>query len=132
MIGLWIEALWIEAVAELNIRVLLSLASCRRPEIRGSLGFGLYEPGGCVARRKMPEQREKRNKEAADTMRAEGVVEEALPNTTFRVKLDTGHDILAYISGKMRIHYIRILPGDRVVLEISPYDTSRGRIVYRK
>ena len=60
------------------------------------------------------------------------MVEEALPNTTFRVKLDTGHDILAYISGKMRIHYIRILPGDRVVLEISPYDTTRGRIVYRR
>lgn len=85
-----------------------------------------------MARRKMPEQREKRKKEESDTVRAEGVVEEALPNTTFLVKLDTGHDILAYISGKMRIHYIRILPGDRVVLEISPYDTSRGRIVYRK
>ena len=80
----------------------------------------------------MPEQREKRKKEESDTVRAEGVVEAALPNTTFRVKLDTGHDLLAYISGKMRIHYIRILPGDRVVLEISPYDTSRGRIVYRK
>ena len=85
-----------------------------------------------MARRKMPEQREKKPKKDEDTVRAEGVVEAALPNTTFRVKLDTGHDILAYISGKMRIHYIRILPGDRVVLEISPYDTSRGRIVYRK
>ncbi|CAM3538753.1 translation initiation factor IF-1 [Deinococcus humi] len=85
-----------------------------------------------MARRRMPEQREKKKKEESDTVRAEGVVEEALPNTTFRVKLDTGHDILAYISGKMRIHYIRILPGDRVVLEISPYDTSRGRIVYRR
>ena len=48
------------------------------------------------------------------------------------MKLDSGHELLAYISGKMRIHYIRILPGDRVVLEISPYDTTRGRIVYRK
>lgn len=86
-----------------------------------------------MARRRMPDQREsKKKKEDTDTVRAEGVVEEALPNTTFRVKLDTGHDILAYISGKMRIHYIRILPGDRVVLEISAYDTSRGRIVYRK
>jgi translation initiation factor IF-1 len=85
-----------------------------------------------VARRRMPEQREKKKKEESDTVRAEGVVTEALPNTTFRVTLDTGHDILAYISGKMRIHYIRILPGDRVVLEISPYDTSRGRIVYRR
>ncbi|ADY25586.1 Translation initiation factor IF-1 [Deinococcus proteolyticus MRP] len=85
-----------------------------------------------MARRKMPEQNEKRKKEDSDVVRAEGVVEEALPNTTFKVKLDTGHEILAYISGKMRIHYIRILPGDRVVLEISPYDTTRGRIVYRK
>ncbi len=67
-----------------------------------------------------------------DTIRAEGVVEEALPNTTFRVKLDSGPEILAYISGKMRMHYIRILPGDRVVIEISPYDTAKGRIVYRK
>ncbi|ADV68547.1 Translation initiation factor IF-1 [Deinococcus maricopensis DSM 21211] len=84
-----------------------------------------------MAKRKFPEKRERKT-EDTDTVRAEGVVEEALPNTTFRVKLDTGHDILAYISGKMRIHYIRILPGDRVVLEISRYDTSRGRIVYRK
>lgn len=80
----------------------------------------------------MPEQNEKRKKEDSDVVRAEGVVEEALPNTTFKVKLDSGHELLAYISGKMRIHYIRILPGDRVVLEISPYDTTRGRIVYRK
>ncbi|WP_261663310.1 translation initiation factor IF-1 [Deinococcus sp. Marseille-Q6407] len=85
-----------------------------------------------MARRKLPEQNDKRKKEDSDVVRAEGVVEEALPNTTFKVKLDTGHEILAYISGKMRIHYIRILPGDRVVLEISPYDTTRGRIVYRK
>lgn len=85
-----------------------------------------------MARRRMPEQNEKRKKEDSDVVRAEGVVEEALPNTTFKVKLDTGHEILAYISGKMRIHYIRILPGDRVVLEISPYDTTRGRIVYRR
>ncbi|ABF46140.1 translation initiation factor IF-1 [Deinococcus geothermalis DSM 11300] len=97
-----------------------------------ALALACIKPGGCVTRRKMPEQREKRKKEESDVVRAEGVVEEALPNTTFRVKLDSGHDILAYISGKMRIHYIRILPGDRVVLEISPYDTSRGRIVYRK
>ena len=90
-----------------------------------------FGPGGYVARRRLPEQREKSNKES-DTVRAEGVITEALPNTTFRVQLDTGHDLLAYISGKMRIHYIRILPGDRVVLEISPYDTTRGRIVYRK
>ncbi|MCL4454474.1 MAG: translation initiation factor IF-1 [Deinococcus sp.] len=57
---------------------------------------------------------------------------ESLPNTTFRVLLDSGPEILAYISGKMRMHYIRILPGDRVVVEITPYDPGRGRIVYRK
>ncbi|PZA05707.1 MULTISPECIES: translation initiation factor IF-1 [unclassified Meiothermus] len=67
-----------------------------------------------------------------DTIRAEGVITEALPNTTFRVQLDSGPEILAYISGKMRMHYIRILPGDRVVVEITPYDPSRGRIVYRR
>ncbi|AEB12438.1 translation initiation factor IF-1 [Marinithermus hydrothermalis] len=67
-----------------------------------------------------------------DTIRAEGVVEEALPNTQFRVKLDSGLEILAYISGKMRMHYIPILPGDRVVVEISPYDPTKGRIIYRK
>jgi len=62
----------------------------------------------------------------------EGTVIEPLPNTMFRVELDNGHQILAYVSGKMRTHYIRILPGDRVVVELSPYDLTRGRIVYRK
>jgi len=61
----------------------------------------------------------------------EGVVVEALPNAMFRVELDNGHKVLAHISGKMRMHYIKILPGDRVTLEISPYDWSRGRITYR-
>jgi translation initiation factor IF-1 len=66
-----------------------------------------------------------------ETVEVEGEVVEALPNTMFRVKLDSGHDVLAYISGKMRVHYIRILPGDRVKVELSPYDLSRGRITYR-
>ncbi|AFZ68508.1 translation initiation factor IF-1 [Deinococcus peraridilitoris] len=83
-----------------------------------------------MAKRQLREPRKERKD--SDTVRAEGVVLEALPNTTFKVQLDGGQELLAYISGKMRIHYIRILPGDRVVLEISPYDTSRGRIVYRK
>ncbi len=61
----------------------------------------------------------------------EGVVKEALPNTTFRVELENGHEILAHSSGKMRLHYIRILPGDKVKVELSPYDLNRGRIVYR-
>lgn len=73
-----------------------------------------------------------KEKKAADSIRTEGVITEALPNTTFMVKLDSGHDLLAYVSGRMRMHYIRILPGDRVVLEISSYDPTRGRIVYRK
>jgi translation initiation factor IF-1 len=61
----------------------------------------------------------------------EGSVVEALPNAMFRVELSNGHKVLAHISGKMRQHYIRILPEDRVVVELSPYDLSRGRIVYR-
>jgi translation initiation factor IF-1 len=61
----------------------------------------------------------------------QGEVLENLPNATFRVKLENGHIVLGHISGKMRMHYIRILPDDRVVVELSPYDLSRGRIVYR-
>jgi translation initiation factor IF-1 len=61
----------------------------------------------------------------------EGEVTEALPNTMFRVRLDNDHEVLTHISGKMRRHYIRILPGDRVQVELSPYDLTRGRIVYR-
>jgi len=61
----------------------------------------------------------------------EGTVVEPLPNAMFRVKLENGHVILAHISGKMRMHYIRILPGDKVTVELSPYDLNRGRITYR-
>ena len=61
----------------------------------------------------------------------EGTVVEPLPNAMFRVELDNGHQVLAHVSGKMRMHYIRILPGDKVKVELSPYDLSRGRIVYR-
>ncbi|MFN3267521.1 MAG: translation initiation factor IF-1 [Deinococcales bacterium] len=74
----------------------------------------------------------KRQEKAEDVIRTEGVILEALPNTTFMVKLDSGHELLSYVSGKMRMNYIRILPGDRVVLEISKYDPTKGRIVYRK
>ncbi len=66
-----------------------------------------------------------------DAIEVEGSVVEPLPNAMFRVELDNGHRVLAHISGKMRMHYIRILPGDRVLVELSPYDLSRGRIVYR-
>lgn len=66
-----------------------------------------------------------------DCIEVEGVVVEPLPNAMFRVELDNGHKILAHISGKMRMHFIKILPGDRVKIEMSPYDLTRGRITYR-
>src|SRR3954453_6743382 len=78
-----------------------------------------------------------KRQEEEDMAKKEGVIEmegavvEALPNAMFRVELTNGHKVLAHISGKMRQHYIRILPEDRVVVELSPYDLSRGRIVYR-
>jgi translation initiation factor IF-1 len=69
--------------------------------------------------------------EKEEAIELEGEVNEALPNTMFKVELDNGHEVLAHISGKMRMHYIRILPGDRVKVELSPYDLTRGRITYR-
>ena len=74
--------------------------------------------------RKLPKPKE-------DAIVLEGKVTEPLPNAMFRVELDNGHEVLAHISGKMRMHYIRILPGDRVQVELTPYDLSRGRITYR-
>ncbi len=64
-------------------------------------------------------------------IRVEAVVKEALPNAVFRVQLENGHIVTAHVSGKMRMHFIRILPGDRVTVELSPYDLAKGRIVYR-
>ena len=64
-------------------------------------------------------------------IQVEGTVVESLPNATFRVELENGHRLLAHISGKMRMHFIKILPGDKVTVELSPYDLTRGRIVYR-
>ena len=66
-----------------------------------------------------------------DAIEIQGTVAETLPNAMFRVQLDSGHKILAHISGKMRMHFIRILPGDKVTVELSPYDLTRGRITYR-
>ena len=66
-----------------------------------------------------------------DVIEIEGVVEDTLPNAQFKVKLENGHEILAHVSGKIRMHYIRILPGDRVTVELSPYDLTRGRITFR-
>jgi translation initiation factor IF-1 len=64
-------------------------------------------------------------------IKVDGVIEESLPNATFRVKLENGHEILAHVSGKMRMNFIKILHGDRVTVELSPYDLSKGRITYR-
>ncbi len=66
-----------------------------------------------------------------EAVQVEGVVAEALPNAMFRVELQNQHKVLAHVSGKMRMNFIRILPGDKVMLELSPYDLSRGRIIYR-
>ncbi len=66
-----------------------------------------------------------------DVIEVQGVIMETLPNAMFRVRLESGHKILAHISGKMRMHFIRILPGDKVTVELSPYDLTRGRITYR-
>jgi translation initiation factor IF-1 len=87
--------------------------------------------GGSRADRKTaPNQKDGMAKKEG-VIEMEGSVVEALPNAMFRVELSNGHKVLAHISGKMRQHYIRILPEDRVVVELSPYDLSRGRIVYR-
>ena len=67
-----------------------------------------------------------------EAIRVEAVVKEALPNARFKVVLENGHEVLAHVSGRMRMHYIRILPGDKVTIEMSPYDLDRGRIVYRE
>ena len=75
------------------------------------------QAGGCMAKE--------------DAIEVDGTVQEALPNAMFRVDLENGHEVLAHISGKMRKFYIRILPGDRVKVELSPYDLTRGRITYR-
>ena len=66
-----------------------------------------------------------------ESIEVEGVVEEAMPNAMFLVRLENGHQVLAHISGKLRMNYIRILPGDKVTIELSPYDLSKGRIIWR-
>ncbi len=93
-------------------------------------------PRGCVFSPFLTESRQQVNRFRAglgkeEKIEMEGEVLEALPNTMFRVKLDNDHEVLGHISGKMRRHYIRILPGDRIKIELSPYDLSRGRITYR-
>ena len=79
----------------------------------------------------IPQERIQKDVAKEDIIEVQGSVAETLPNAMFRVKLDNGHVILAHISGKMRMHFIRILPGDKVTVEMSPYDLTRGRITYR-
>jgi translation initiation factor IF-1 len=66
-----------------------------------------------------------------ESIKVDGIIKETLPNASFIVQLESGHEVLAHISGKMRMHFIKILPGDKVSLELSPYDLTRGRIIYR-
>ncbi len=82
----------------------------------------VFDSCPCAIQHSMPKE---------DNIEMEGVVVETLPNTTFRVKLDNGHIVLAHISGRMRKNYIRILTGDRVTVQLTPYDLSKGRITYR-
>lgn len=80
-----------------------------------------------MAKRTRPESKQKEG-----VIEVEGIVVEVLPNAVFRVKLENEHIVMGHVSGKLRMHYIRILAGDRVVLELSPYDLSKGRITWRK
>ena len=101
------------------IRLFAGLAPLS-PAVRASPPDLRVHTGGTV----LPKPKE-------DAIVLEGTVVEPLPNAMFRVELENGHKVLAHISGKMRMHYIRILPGDRVQVELTPYDLSRGRITYR-
>jgi translation initiation factor IF-1 len=87
--------------------------------------------GGAISARRNRLSGETLPHVAGDAIQMMGTISEVLPNTTFRVELENGHEILAYVSGKMRKNYIRILQGDRVAVELSPYDLTRGRITYR-
>ena len=71
------------------------------------------------------------HKQKEEVIKVDGIVKETLPNAMFRVEIEGGHEVLGHVSGKMRMHYIKILPGDRVKLEMSPYDLTKGRITYR-
>ena len=103
-----------------------ALRSSFGPEGRRALGAPPRwpAPAGSIRRFPLPKPKE-------DAIVLEGTVLEAQKNAMFRVELQNGHEVLAHISGKMRMHYIRILPGDRVQVELTPYDLSRGRITYR-
>ena len=114
---------------------------CRKPARREPGRTGEQNTAGIEHSTARPDRAQARaittERSAEDMPKKDGAIEivgtvvESLPNAFFRVELDNGHKVLAHISGKMRMHYIRILPDDRVVVELSPYDLSRGRIVYR-
>lgn len=95
----------------------------------GARPGGGRSSGRSSGRSAAPKVDEQPQKEAG--IEVQGVIAENLPNTMFKVRLDSGHEVLATISGKIRMHYIKILPGDRVLVELSPYDLTRGRILYR-
>jgi translation initiation factor IF-1 len=116
--------------------VLGSLFACPPPSV--PLGTSVIRHAVLVYKRENThDQQSKTNSDEEAMAKKDGVIEiegavvEALPNAMFRVELTNGHRVLAHISGKMRQHYIRILPEDRVIVELSPYDLTRGRIVYR-
>ena len=92
---------------------------------------GVGRPKNRLTRKPRVAKNKDKTSQKEEGIQVEGAVIEPLPNAMFRVELDNGHRVLAHISGKMRMHYIRILPGDRVLVELSPYDLSRGRVVYR-
>jgi len=96
----------------------------RRPFARVDAGLSAETPTSTGEEKPLPKPKE-------DAIVLEGTIQESLPNAMFRVELDNGHKVLAHISGKMRMHYIRILPGDKVQVELTPYDLTRGRITYR-
>ena len=105
---------------------------CLEPAISGSIR---HIPFSCLTEEKneptVMEKQEVNFMSKADVIEIEGVVVEKLPNAMFQVELENGHKVLATISGKLRMNYIRILPGDKVTLEMSPYDLSKGRIIWR-
>jgi len=98
---------------------------------RGISGASGNRGRGAGVPKPRPEPKIKQTYEKEKAVEVEGVVSETLPNAMFRVKLESGHEVLAQVSGKMRMHFIKILPGDRVRMELSPYDLTRGRIQYR-
>ena len=98
---------------------------------RGGGGRGSRPPGGRRKSRGAAEEGEEPQEGKEKGIEVEGVVSENLPNAMFRVNLQSGHAILAHVSGKIRMNFIRILPGDKVLVELSPYDLTRGRILYR-